>query len=165
MSGSGIALTALVMAVGLAGTIVPFVPGLVLIWVAALVFGVIDGFGAAGVIAFAVISVLLVVGTAAQFVMAHRSGAAGGAARSTLVLAGLAGVVGFFVVPVVGFFVAAVLAVLVLEQRRLGSWDAAWRVTWAVIRGFGIGVLIELACGTLMVLSWAGWAGWVLVSR
>lgn len=162
MSGSGIALTALVMAIGLAGTIVPFWPGLVLIWGAALVFGLVDGFGATGVVALAVITVLLVVGTAAQFVMAHRSGAAGGAARSTLVLAGLAGIIGFFVVPVIGFFVAAVLAVLLLEQRRLGSWDAAWRVTWAVIRGFGIGVLVELGCGTLMVLTWVGW---VLVSR
>jgi uncharacterized protein YqgC (DUF456 family) len=157
VDGGGIALIALVMAVGLAGTIVPMLPGLLLIWGAALAYGLLGSFGAAGVVAFTVITGLLVVGTAAQYVMAHRSGAAGGAARSSLVLGAVAGVVGFFVVPLVGFFVGAVLGVLLAEQVRLGSWDRAWRSTRAVIRGFGIGLLVELGCGTAMILTWVLW--------
>jgi len=66
------------------------------------------------------------------------------------------------VIPFVGFFVGAVLGVLVAEQHRLGSWPAARRATWAVIRGFGIGILVELGCGTIMVLTWVGW---VLANR
>jgi uncharacterized protein YqgC (DUF456 family) len=162
VDGYQIALVALVMAVGLAGTVVPLLPGLLIIWAAALVYGLLAGFGTAGVAAFIVITTLLVVGTAAQFVMAHRSGAAGGAARSSLLLGGLAGIVGFFVIPFVGFFVGAVLGVLVAEQHRLGSWPAARQVTWAVVRGFGLGILVELGCGTLMVLTWIGW---VLANR
>jgi uncharacterized protein len=158
MSGTETALFALVMAVGLAGTIVPLLPGLLLIWGAAVAYGVLAGFGVVGAVALVVITALLVVGMSAQYVLAHRSGAAAGAPRSTLMLGALAGVIGFFVVPIVGFFVGAALGVLVAEHARLGMWDAAWRSTRAVIRGFGIGMLVEIACGTLMVFTWAGWA-------
>jgi uncharacterized protein YqgC (DUF456 family) len=154
---SATALVFIVMVIGLAGTIVPLMPGLLLIWAAALAYGVLEGWGAAGVIAFAVITGLLLVGMAAQYVMAHRSGAAGGAARSSLLLAAVFGFVGFFVIPFVGFIIGAVLGVLVAEYRRLGRWDAAWRVTLQVVKGFGIGLLVEIACGLAMIIVWGGW--------
>ena len=43
-------LLAVVMAVGTVGTIVPLVPGISLVWTAGLVYGLVRGFGAGGVV-------------------------------------------------------------------------------------------------------------------
>lgn len=148
---------ALVMAIGLAGTILPFVPGLPLIWGAALVYGVTESFGTVGVVAMVVITGLLISGISAKIVVPQRRATAGGAPRSTLVLAALAGIVGFFVIPVVGLPVGAVAGVLVAEYRRTNDWAAARRSTKEVVIGFGIGTLIEMAAGLAMIVTWVIW--------
>ena len=60
-----VGLVALAMAVGVAGTVVPLVPGLGLVWLAALAYGLVDGFGVVGSIVFVTISAMAVVGFAA----------------------------------------------------------------------------------------------------
>jgi uncharacterized protein len=155
-----IAAVAIAMAVGLIGTIVPVMPGLAIIWVAGLVFGILDGFGTLGIAAFAAMTVLLVMGTAASYVIPHRTGKAAGADRQSLRLGILGGIVGFFVIPVIGLPIGAVLGVWVGEQRRLGDWGRAWATTRRVVLGFGIGLLLEFTCGVLMVASWGIWAAW-----
>lgn len=157
MSPAGVALTALVMSVGLAGTLLPFLPGLLLIWLAGLVFGIVDGFGTVGAALFALMTMLLVAGTAARYVLPARRGAGSGVPRSTLLLAAAAGVVGFFVVPVVGLPLGAALGVLLAERGRTRSWAAAWDRTRSVVVGFGLGALAEIGAGLAMVLAWAGW--------
>jgi uncharacterized protein YqgC (DUF456 family) len=73
---------ALLMAIGIAGTIVPLVPGLGLVAAAALGYGLIEGFGTVGVVACAVIVALGGAGTAAGIVVPKRAAGAAGAARS-----------------------------------------------------------------------------------
>jgi uncharacterized protein len=141
----------------LAGTLLPFVPGLALIWGAGLVFGLVGGFGAVGAVAFGVMTVLLAAGTVAHYALPTRYGAARGASRSALV-AGLAlGVVGFFVIPVVGLPLGAALGVLLAERQRTSDWPSAWYRTRGVILGFGLGALAELGAGVLMVVTWGVW--------
>jgi uncharacterized protein YqgC (DUF456 family) len=149
----------IVMVVGLAGTVAPFLPGLPLIWAAAVVYGLVEGFGAAGITAMTAITVLLAGGVAAKFVLARRRAVASGASRSTLVAGALAGIVGFFVVPVIGFFIGGILGILLAERRRLGDATRAWSSTRAVIAAFGVGVLLEMAAGAGMIGAWALWVG------
>jgi uncharacterized protein len=148
---------ALVMAAGLAGTILPFVPGLPLIWGAALAYGLIESFGTVGVVAMIVITVLLVAGVSAKIVVPQRRASAGGAPRSTLILGALAGIVGFFLIPVVGLPLGAVAGVFVAEYRRTNDWAAARRSTREVVIGFGIGTLIEMGAGLMMIVTWVAW--------
>jgi uncharacterized protein YqgC (DUF456 family) len=148
----------LVMGLGLVGTVLPFFPGLPLIWGAALVFGINVGWDTSGVIAMSVITVLMLAGIAAKVVLPARSAAETGAPRSTLVLGALFGVVGFFVVPVVGLPLGAVVGILVAEFRRTRDWDRAWRSTRSAIVGFGMGALLEIAAGLAMIVAWVFWA-------
>ena len=147
----------LVMAVGLAGTIVPAVPGTPLIWIAALGYGVAVGFGALGIVAMVAITALFAAGVAAKIVLPQRAASAGGAPRSTLVVAGVGGIIGFFVVPIVGFALGAIAGILLAEYRRTGDWAPAWRSTKGVIVGFGIGTLLEIAAAVAMIATWAVW--------
>jgi uncharacterized protein len=150
-------LVALVMAVGLIGTVLPFVPGLPLIWGAALVYGLIEGFEATGWAAMAVITLLAIGGMAAKIVLPQRRASATGAPRSTLIVGGIAGIIGFFVVPIVGLPLGAVAGVYIAEYWRTADPGTAWRSTKQVIVGFGIGTLLEMGAGIVMILAWVVW--------
>jgi uncharacterized protein YqgC (DUF456 family) len=154
---AGVVAIALVMAAGLVGTILPAVPGLPLIWIGALGYGMIEDFGTEGVAAMTVITLFLVAGVASKYVLAHRRARDSGAPRRSIIAGGMLGFVGFFVIPVVGFFIGAALGVLLAERRRAGDWSAAWISTKGVITAFGIGVLLEMAAGVAMIAAWVVW--------
>lgn len=152
-----VALVAIAMLAGLIGTILPLIPGLPVLWGAALVYGLVEGFGSAGTTAFTIISVIAVVGMVAGIVLPHRRFAAGGAPRSTVV-AGVAGaIVGFFAIPVLGLVLGGLAAIMLVEYRRTGDTAAAWRSTKTMIAGFGVGILVELSAGIAIVVVWALW--------
>jgi uncharacterized protein YqgC (DUF456 family) len=157
VSGEGVVAVALVMALGVVGTVVPLVPGLGLIWAAGLVYGLLDGFGVVGAMAFTVMTLLVAGGTVAKYVLPSRGGAGRGASRTTLLAGAGCGLIGFFVLPVLGLPLGAVLGVLLAERQRTQDWSAAWYRTRGVIVGFGIGALVEFAAALAMVLVWVGW--------
>jgi uncharacterized protein YqgC (DUF456 family) len=152
-----VALVALAMAVGVVGTVVPVVPGLALVWAAALVYGLGAGFGAVGVVAFTMITVLALSGIVAGIAMPKRAATRGGAAQWSMWLGGALGIVGFVVIPVVGLVVGGVLGVFIGEVVRTRDVTAAWRATAATIRGFGVAAVAQLAIGLTMVGVWASW--------
>ena len=142
------------MVVGLAGVLVPVIPGLALVWGVGLAWVLLDGGGAARWTVFALMTVVLLAGTLAKYALPARSAHASGAPRTTLLLGAVGAVVGFFVIPVVGLVVGGVGAVFLAELSRLGDRASAWASTRAVLVGIGIGVLIELSAGVLAVLVW-----------
>ncbi len=144
----------LVMMVGLVGVVVPVIPGLLLIGVAAIAWAWLED-GTVPWIVAAVMILVLVLGTVAKYILPSRSLKEAGAPRSTLLLGALGAVVGFFVIPVVGFLVGAVAGVWIGELRRLGDSSAAWRSTWVTAKAIGVGMLLELAAGVIAVLIWA----------
>jgi hypothetical protein len=152
-----VVLVALLMAVGVAGTIIPLIPGLGLVVVAAAIYGIADGFGTVGAVAMLVIVALGVAGTAAGIVLPGRAALQTGAPRSSLALAAVGAVVGFFVVPVVGLPLGGVLGIYVGERLRTGDGAVARRSTVATLRAFGIAALAQIAAGIAMVLAWIAW--------
>lgn len=161
MGQAGEVLVALVMVVGLVGIVVPVLPGLFLVWGAGLVWAILDGGGWLRWTVVGVMTLLLVLGTAAGYLLPGRA-ASGPAASSrwTLVWAAVGGVVGFFVIPVVGFVVGFVLGVLAAELVARRDLRAAWPATLEVLKATGIAMAVQLAAGLLMVLAWV--AGVVL---
>ncbi|MGH9229982.1 MAG: DUF456 domain-containing protein [Acidimicrobiales bacterium] len=150
-------LLGLVMAVGAVGTIVPLVPGISLVWGAGLVYGLDRGFGAIGLVAFAVMTGLAVAATVAGYVVPKRRATGAGVSRATVWLGVAGAVVGFFVVPVVGLPIGGVLGIYVGEHLRTGDRVAAWRATRATITGFGIAVLVQFAAALSMIAVWLVW--------
>src|SRR5689334_15440972 len=99
MSTSAQLLVGLVMVVGVVGVVVPVLPGLLLAWAAGLVWVWQDGAGPARVAVGGVLTVLLVAGTGAKYVLPARSASGAGAPRSTLLLGVAGAVAGFFLIP------------------------------------------------------------------
>lgn len=157
MDAFGIALVALAMLAGLIGTLLPVIPGLPVVWGAALVYGLVAGFERTGTVAFTLITVVAALGMVAAFVLPHRRVAASGVPRSTVVAGLVGGIIGFFVIPVIGLPIGAIAAVMAKETARTSDTSAAWATTKNMIVGFGLGVLLELSAALAVVAIWVGW--------
>ncbi|MDQ1618231.1 MAG: uncharacterized protein QOE19_800 [Actinomycetota bacterium] len=154
MTGAGELLIGLLMLVGVIGVVVPVLPGLLLVWGAAVAWAWLDGGGPVRWGAVVLITLAFVAATVLKYVLPARSATGAGAPRSTLLVGAVAAVVGFFVIPVIGFVVGGIGAIFLLELARLGSAAAAWRSTRAVLVAVGVGVLVELAAALAMVAIW-----------
>jgi uncharacterized protein YqgC (DUF456 family) len=150
-------MVATAMAVGVAGTVVPFVPGLGLVWLAAVGYGLAAGFDVAGWVAFLTITALAVAGLAAGVVLPHRAARGSGATSLSLTLGAATAVVGFFVVPVIGLPLGGVLGIFIGELLRTRDATVAWRATSATLKGFGLGTLVQVVFGLAMVSVWLLW--------
>lgn len=138
--------------VGLVGILVPVLPGSLLILAAVLVWALEVATPAAWVV-FSVVTLLLALGAVVKYAVPGRRLKSDGVPNRTLLAGGAAGVVGFFVVPVVGLLLGFVLGVYLSEVQRVGR-DLAWPSTRSALRAVGLSVLIELAAGLLAAATW-----------
>lgn len=153
MNAVGELVVGLVLLLGLVGVVVQVLPGALLVLGAVVVWAAIEGTGVAWAVAvFGVVAT--VVAQVAKYLLAGRHLKSAGVPNSTLVWGGLAGIVGFFVVPVVGLFLGFVLAVYLVELRRLRDQRRAWRATVAALQATGITILVELAGALVASGAW-----------
>ena len=146
-------LVGLAILVGLVGIVVPVLPGSITIFVAILVWAIIASSGA-GWAVLVVATLLLITGWSATYVLAGRRVKASGVPNREIVLAGLAGIVGFFVIPVLGFLLFFVAALWGLEYLRLKDTAAAWASAWAAIKATALGMIVELGLALFAASVW-----------
>lgn len=144
---------ALAIALGLATTVVPVLPGTLIVGGAILVWASETG-GTTAWVVFALAAGLLATGAVVKYLVPGRRLKDAGIPLSTQLAGLVVGIVGFFVVPVVGLFLGFVLGVLLAEWRRLGH-ERAWPSTRHALKAAGLSILIELGFGTLAALCWA----------
>lgn len=138
--------------VGLVGIVVPVLPGTVLVLVAVVGWAAVVG-GRTAWVAAVVAVVLLVAGAVVKYVVPGRRLSAAGVPRRSVIVGGLLGIVGFFVVPVVGLPIGFVVGVYACEAHRVGR-SAAWPSTRATLAAVGLSILIELVAGLLASAVW-----------
>lgn len=153
MSTWGELLVAVAVVVGVAGVVVPVLPGLLLVWAAVVVWGVVEG-GAAGWSLVAGATVVALASQVVKYVVPGRRLRRAGVPDRAVLVGGLVGVVGFFVVPVVGLFLGFALGVYAAERLRLHDHRAAWTATGAALRAAGLSILLELAATLLIAGGW-----------
>ena len=151
MSGLEV-VVALVIVVGIAGVVVPVLPGSVLVVGAILLWAARTG-TATGWVVFSVATALVMVGAVVKYVVPGRRLQDAGIPTSTMLLGGLLGVIGFFVIPVVGLVLGFVVGVYLAELRRVGSRDA-WPATRHALAAAGLSLLIELTASMLAAATW-----------
>ena len=153
MSIEGEVVVGLVMLVGLLGIVVPVLPGLLLVWGAALVWALVED-GTGRWLVLALVTALCLLGAVAAYVVPGRSLQAQGAPTRTLLVGALGAAIGFVTVPGVGLLLGGVLAVYGAELLRLRDSSAARTSTWATVKGIGLGIVLQLLAGSLAVAVW-----------
>jgi len=151
-------LTLTFMLFGLFGLIIPVVPGLVIIWVAALGYGIAAGFGTLGWIMFAIISLLMVAGSVIDNVLMGTQARQSGASWVSIAAALVFGIAGNFVLPVIGGLIAALLALFVAEWIRRKNWRESLKSVRGMAWGCGWAFVIRFIMGVVMIGLWMIWA-------
>lgn len=158
LSISIFAITQVFMLVGLFGLVVPVYPGTVIMWLAALGYGIVSGFSTLGIVLFVIITVLMLVSTVVDNLLMGAGARKGGASWGTIILALVAGVVGTIVFPPIGGIIAAPVVVLLAEYRRLRDWGKAWQALRGLATGWGLSFLVRFLIGFVMMGLWWIWA-------
>jgi uncharacterized protein len=152
------ALVAAVMVVGVAGTVLPVLPGLWLILAAGVAYGAATGFGAVGWVALGIMSVLAIGGTLVTVVLPQRRATRVGVPIWGQALAATLAVVGLFVIPLVGAMVGFVLGILIASLRETGEVRAAIPVAFATLVTMLVASAIQFTSGVAMFVTWIVWA-------
>jgi len=152
-------ITQIFMLVGLLGLIIPVYPGTVIMWLAALGYGVVSGFSTWGTVLFVIITLLMLVSTVVDNLFLGAGARKGGASWTTILIALVAGVVFTLIFPPIGGLIAAPLAVLLLEYQRTRDFQLAWASLRGMATGFGLSILARMGIGLLMMILWWMWVG------
>ena len=143
---------ALLLIVGVMGTIFPILPGSLLTIGTLLVWAWVLGSTAswtAGLIGIA----LAVVGMSASAILTGRKMRREQIPRGPVIIGVIVGVVGMFIVPVVGLFLGFALGLLLAEYARRKDLSAAWRSSVEAMKSMGFGMLLECACASLATFA------------
>jgi uncharacterized protein YqgC (DUF456 family) len=151
-------LTQVFMLVGLFGLIIPVFPGIVIMWLAALGYGIASGFSTAGIVIFVILTLLMIGGTLVDNFLMGMGARKGGASWLTIGVALAAGVVGTIIFPPFGGIIAAPAAVLLLEFNRVRDWQKAWEALRGLAKGWGLSFVVRFAIGAVMMVIWWVWA-------
>lgn len=148
--------------VGLVGLIVPVFPGLTIMWLAALVYALIQA--AAGNMTgwdwflFALITILMIVGNVVDNLIIARKMRDKYIPWSSILLAFAAGIIASFFLTPLGGLVAAPLGLFLAEVSRLKDRQAAIESTKAYMIGWGWAFGARFIIGLAITGFWMLWA-------
>ena len=146
-----------IILIGLVGLIIPIFPGLVVIWLATLVYGVATGFTSLGWGMFALITILMIFGSLADNIFMGAGARKGGADWKTIGIALLGGLAGTLIFPPFGGLIVLPLAVFALEFWRQREWKKAGKAVGGLAIGWGVTYLVKLGIGIVMMMGWWVW--------
>lgn len=153
MSTGGLILTAVAIAVGLAGIFVPMLPGSLLVWAAIALWAYVESNTTAWVV-FGVATALLGAGILVKYLWPARRMRAADISGRTMLAGGVLGVLGFFVIPVAGLIVGFVLGVFLAELAQRRDRQRAWASTVHAVKGVALSVGVELGAALLAAATW-----------
>jgi len=150
-------ITLVIMGVGLFGLIVPIFPGITVIWLAALGYGVVTRFNTLGWVMFALITILFIAGVTVDNFLMGAKARQEGTAWSSLALGYLAGILGTIFLPPLGGIIAAPLVVLLMEYLRQHDIKKALASLRGLAIGWGASFVVRFFIGLVMIGLWLVW--------
>ncbi len=151
-------LTLMIMLIGVAGLIIPIFPGLVVIWLTALGYGLVTGFTTRAWIIFALLTALMIIGNVVDNVLMGAKARQGGASWLSIALGLLGGIVGTLLFPPLGGILGAPLVLFLAEFARHRQARHALRSVGALMIGWGWSFVVRFIIGIVMTGLWMLWA-------
>jgi len=147
-----------VMLTGLAMLLLPILPGLWVMWIAALVYALGTGFGTTAIIFMVIITILTVTGGLMDNILMGAKARVSGASWLAIGVALLGAVIGSILLPPLGGLLLAVAGLFLVEYLRIKDWRKALESTKGLALGCGWGVIARFGFGVLVLLVWLLWA-------
>ena len=153
MTTGGLILVAVAIAVGLVGVLVPLLPGTLLVYAAIAVWAFVEQ-NTVGWVVLGMVTAILAATMAIKYLWPVKRMRAADVSPTTLAAGAVAGVIGFFVIPVLGLLVGFVLGVYLAELAHRRDQRRAWASTVHAVKGAALSVGVELAGGLLATAAW-----------
>ena len=153
MTTGGLILVAVAIAVGLVGVLVPLLPGTLLVYAAIAVWAIVEQ-NTVGWVVLGVVTAVLGASLLVKYLWPVKRMRAADVSPATLAAGAVAGVIGFFVIPVLGLLVGFVLGVYLAELVHRRDQRRAWASTVHAVKGVALSVGVELAGGLLATAAW-----------
>lgn len=155
-------LTLFVLLVGLVGLLVPIFPGLTVMWLATLVYALVQAtnqkMATIDWVLFALITFLMLVGNIVDNIIIAKHVHDKQVPWASILLGFLAGfIASLFFTPLVGI-IASPFGLFGAEYLRLKDRHSAFESTRAWMTGWGLSILARVAIGVFMVGMWLAWA-------
>ncbi len=154
-SGTTVTLIAgVAILVGVLGVLIPVLPGLLLCWLGVLLWALLgDAGGGVRWLVLGLATVVALAGTVVKYLWPGKRLKNTGVPTSSLAVAGVLGLIGFFVVPIVGLVLGFVLGMWLAERARLGP-GQAWPSTRGALGAVGLSLLVEFAAALGVAVVW-----------
>lgn len=150
-------LVVLGMLVGLVGLIIPFFPGVPIIWLSILGYGLTTGFNWKNGIVFGLITLLMLFSTVVDNILMGASARQKGTSWLAIGVGTLVMLVaGIFLSPLVGLLLSFV-SVFLVEFLRRNDWRGALEALRSLVVGYGWTMLARFAIGLVMIALWLFW--------
>ena len=135
----------LLIAVGIAGIVVPVLPGGVTIAISLLIWALVLQ-NTVGWVVFGLGAVLVAIGMTASAVLTGKRLKARRIPNHSIVVGIVVGLVGMFVIPVLGLFIGFAAGLLLSEFLRQRDFGRALASSGVALKAMGIGIIVELGC-------------------
>ncbi len=136
----------------------PILPGLVIIWLAALVYGLTGHFaGPFPVVVFVVITLLMIFGSVIDNILMGAGARKTGASWVSITVALVAGLAGSLLWPPLGGILLSLAALFVVELVRLRNVRSALVSTRSMALGCGWAIVARFFIGLAMIGLYAAW--------
>lgn len=155
-------LTLFVLLVGLAGLLIPVFPGLTVMWIATLVYAIVQATMGAMTwvdwLLFGLITLLMLGGNIVDNIIIAKHVRDKDVPWSSILWAFAAGiVVSLFFTPLIGM-IASPVGLYLAEWRRVKDKQTAFANTKAWMTGWGWSLAVRLGLGVVMIALWMVWA-------
>ncbi len=136
----------------------PILPGLVIIWLAALGYGLLGHFSSTfPIVAFVAITVLMLVGSVIDNVLMSAGARKTGASWVSITVALVAGLAGSLLWPPVGGILLSLVALFAVELLRLRNFRSALVSTRSMAIGCGWAIVARFIIGLAMIGLYVAW--------
>ena len=150
-------LCGLTILVGILGSIIPVLPDVILIWGATLGYGLIVGWGEWGPWLFGGISLMGLIGVAADVWVSSAGARMGGASLWSVIAGIVLGIIGLFVFGPLGLFGGMAIGTFLVELIQRREPVESMRAVLGVGLGYGASFFVKFGLGLGMTLLWVIW--------
>jgi uncharacterized protein YqgC (DUF456 family) len=154
LSALGFGLAVAFILVGVVGTVVPILPGMLLVWFTVLVYAWRTGFEAVGWPSLIFITIIALVTGLSNVWLPLLGAQKTGAAKRALFLGVVGAVVGTFIIPIpiLGTVIGYAIGVFLGEFIKVRDWRLALKASLGGVAGWGVSTIVEIV-GALLILA------------
>ncbi len=147
-----------VMLVGLAGVVLPGLPGVGLIWIAALVYAIAERFATIDPLTFVALTLLAAAGIGADLALTQAGSRLAGASWRALLAGMVLGAVGFVLGWLVGgigalpgAMIGTLAGIVIVEYRHRRDWREALKAGGGWLAGCAVSRFVQLIVSLAMI--------------